>query len=99
VPEANATANSTMHLAATALSSLQELPHFKAKDHYGVDAGLIDFSLLGDTDATLSEIFTNISTYEQNSMVKVFFEHLNTENTSIYSVIHQIYTQGPQAAA
>jgi hypothetical protein len=77
-----------MHLAATALSSLQELPHFKAKDHYGVDAGLIDFSLLGDTDATLSEIFTNMS---KIAWLKYFLS-TSTLKIHLYTVLYTKYT-------
>ena len=43
-------------------------------------------------DLTLVEIFTNISTYEQNSTVKIFFEHPNGENAPIYA-------PGPEAVA
>ena len=40
----------------------------------------------------LVEIFTNISIYEHNSMVKMFFEHPNGENAPIYA-------PGPEAVA
>ena len=43
-------------------------------------------------DLTLVEIFTNISTYEQNSTIKIFFEHPNGENAPIYA-------PGPKAMA